>query len=587
MGSYIKNDEIVAGILAGSENIYRRREELNLSNGFPVPDRDTGNNLSFLMKAIVQNIRSSNSIRAVFQSVSDSSMLGARGNSGAILSQFFYGLYQKAPDEGIISLDQLTRCFQDGYDHAFRAVESPKEGTILTAIKSWVVGLGNQDGHKGTISEFFSGALQALEETVEQTKYTLIQQKKIGKPDAGALAFLYFMEGFVSGITHSEPKVYRELDMDRLEIQDEHSDIGEEEIIHRFCTEVLIQKNTERSFKDFRREFSNFGDSLVITQNDKLLRLHIHTNLPSRVVEKMATYGKVLENKADDMIHQHQLSKKHAGKIALVVDSIADLPTSMMKDYVYQLPINFMVGDVSYLDKVTTYTGLLESKEVSTSQPNMQQIEAFIEPIINKYDKVLVLTVSSKMSGIHDRLKQVIEKLNAFNKVTLMDTKVNSVAEGLIAYEAMQAIDQGLAFEKVVDQVERKIPNTKIYVSLRNLQRMVDSGRLNRRVGKMLQFFRFLPLITIDEDGKGAIEGVAFSQLKNEDLLLARIEKNKHQIERYAVVHADDPERAHRFVKKIKEILGREPLYVDQISTVVMQYSGVGSIAIGYVLKGE
>lgn len=587
MGSYIKNHEIVAGILAGSENIYRRREELNLSNGFPVPDRDTGNNLSFLMKAIVRNIRSSDSIRAVFQSVSDSSMVGARGNSGAILSQFFYGLYQKAPDEGRISLHQLTLCFQDGYDYAFHAVESPKEGTMLTAIKSWVAGLCDPIEHSGTISEFFSGALQTLEETVEQTKYTLIQQKKIGKPDAGALAFLYFIKGFVSGITQSEPRVDQKTDMDSLERIDQHMDIGEEEIHHRFCTEVLIQKNTDRSFKDFKGVFTDLGDSLVITQNDKLLRLHIHTNQPSVVVENMAAFGKVLENKADDMIHQHQLSKPHAGRIALVVDSIADLPTSAMKDFVYQLPINFMVGDVSYLDKVTTYTGLLDSKEVSTSQPNAQQIETFIEPILNKYDRVLVLTVSSKMSGIYDRLKQVLEKLNAFDKVTLVDTKVNSVAEGLITYGAIQAIDQGLAFDVVVDQVERKIPNTKIYVSLRNLQRMVDSGRLNRRVGKLLQFFRFLPLITIDEDGKGAIEGLAFSKSKNEALLFSRIEKNKHQIESYAIVHADDPARAHRFVKKIKEILGREPLYVDQISTVVMQYSGVGSIAIGYVLKGE
>ncbi len=137
----IRKEYIYSGVLAGAESVSKKREILNQANGFPVPDRDTGNNLAYLMHNILRELKVEDTIKTMLEEVSNLAIIGARGNSGAIFSQFFCGFSLFAPQSDYMTIDDLLVCFQGGYDYAYRAIKNPVEGTIITAIRGWVEAL--------------------------------------------------------------------------------------------------------------------------------------------------------------------------------------------------------------------------------------------------------------------------------------------------------------------------------------------------------------------------------------------------------------------------------------------------------------
>lgn len=583
---FILNAHIYNGILAGAENIAIHCENLNAANGFPVPDRDTGNNLTFLMQHITRHMKHAPNIREMMNDVSDAAIVGARGNSGAIFSQFFHGFQKGCPDETKMTLDHLVVCFEKGYDFAYGAIQNPVEGTIVTAIRSFSQGL-RQALHRGdNLKKVYEEAYQELKDTVSETKYTLAEQAALQAEDAGAKAFLYFVEGFmkmiVEGVSSYVSHIFDPAsEAHPMEIEMAHPFTGP--ITYAYCTEVLLRKKSKIGKDQIESMLSSLGDSVVISENDHFMRVHIHTNEPWQVVETLHTIGPILETKADDMKMQERLSKAHLGEVALVVDSIADFPTADLPDFVYQMPLYLMVDGVSYQDKRTVFPALLKSGKAGSSQPNLKQVEGFLAPIVKAYDHVFILSVSAKMSGLYDRYAQAEQKFK--EKITLIDTKLNSVAEGLVARRAVQLIQEQRAPSFIQASLQNLIDRTKIYVSLKHLKAMVDSGRLNEKVGWILQKIGFLPLITINKKGEGAIQGVAFSRAQNEKLLYQTAGKVRDDIEDYALVYAESKERVDEIAEKMTQIIGKPPVYIEEISSIVQIFSGPGSVAIGYVLK--
>lgn len=328
------------------------------------------------------------------------------------------------------------------------------------------------------------------------------------------------------------------------------------------------------------------GDCLLLSEADNLARIHLHTNQPWEMIRRVATHGTILEQKADDMVWQNLLAGPREARIACVTDSIADLPQDyVFMHQIFQIPINIMIDGISYLDKVTIDGAFLGEhlKSASTAQLNTAQIQAFLQPILKHFDQVVILTVSSQMSGTYSRFREALAEMPAEDRarLALIDTRVNSGAQGLLVREAVRLIEGGQPFETIVQTIEALRSRAKIVVSVLDIEPMARSGRVSERIGDLLIKLKFKPLITIDPEGKGTIKGIAFSEKRNWKNLIKSLRGKT--IDDYVIVHADAPERAQALQAEMHRLTGKAPLYVTKISAAVTLFAGRGSIAAAYL----
>ena len=307
------------------------------------------------------------------------------------------------------------------------------------------------------------------------------------------------------------------------------------------------------------------------------------------MVKAVAGQGKVLEQKADDMVQQNLLAGVFEERIAIVTDSIADLPQDYIFNHrIFQVPINIVIDEVSFLDKVTIdhdylYTHL---SRASSAQPNTEQVLALLQPLLKRFSQVLVLTVSSKMSGTWSRFREAIAALgDDAGRVALIDTKVNSGAEGLLAKKAVALAEAGQPLDIIVTQLEALKARAKILVSVLDIEPMARSGRVSERIGNLLIKLQFKPLVTIKPSGEGSSKGVAFSVKMNNRIFRKSLKRQK--MESYVIVHADGGERVETLRQDMVRFTGMEPLYITDISSVVTLFAGKGAVAVAYLEKAQ
>jgi uncharacterized protein len=220
----------------------------------------------------------------------------------------------------------------------------------------------------------------------------------------------------------------------------------------------------------------------------------------------------------------------------------------------------------------------------SSSQLNAEQIRTFLTPILARYTQVIVLTVSSEMSGTYSRFREVIADMQLpASRIALIDTKVNSGAQGLLVREAADLIARGLPLEEIVAAIEALKARTGILVSVLDIEPMARSGRISERVGKIMIRLGFKPLVTIDRDGKGTIKGIAFSEKRNRRLLLRELAHRK--LAHYCIVHAGADDRVASLQQDLFTLTGTMPRYVTEISSVVTLFAGRGSVAVAFIEK--
>lgn len=625
MTDTITSELLYQAILHGATRTRERRDDLNRINVFPVVDNDTGSNLAHTMHYILSHARQHDDVRSTLKEVARAALIGARGNSGAIFSQYFNGLYQGSSESNAVTLAELAACFQEAYTRAYKAIEEPVEGTVITLMRAWAVSFAESVQQRKALSlrAHFESSLAQISQTLEETRQTLKIMKKHGVVDAGALGYYYFMDGFVQVIlglgshqamfadlrTASAQAVQVSVGAEQMAGQladgpaaslasDQAADFVSEDIHlfeagadipFRYCTEVLLEF-ASLDQAAFRQALSPLGDCLLLASADNLIRVHLHTNQPWEVIRLAAARGRILEHKADDMVAQNRLAGPPETGIACVTDSIADLPPDFIfQHHIYQLPINIMIDGVSYLDKLTIDSAFLHEHLAlaSSAQLNTAQIHSFLGPILKHYARVLILTVSSQMSGTYSRFKEALAGLepDAAARIALIDTRVNSGAQGLLVRSAVEMIAAGQPFDQVVAAMEALRNRARIVVSVLDIEPMARSGRVSERIGNLLVRLQFKPLITISPEGKGTIRGVAFSVQQNWKILLKSLRGRARVMADYVIVHAAAADRADRLRAEMVRLTGREPLYITEISSVVTLFAGRGSVAVAYLEK--
>lgn len=593
---YLDSEKLYYSFLSGAQEVIRNKRILNEINVFPVSDGDTGSNLAHTMHSILQEAKIQATVKETMNSIADAALTGARGNSGIIMAQYINGIFMSLPKEDSITMSGFSEMVNGAVPHAYHAIANPVEGTIITVIKDWAAAIHRYKDHAKDFHDLLSAsvadAVTSLKHTPEKLK--VLEEAKV--VDSGAKGFVYFLEGFASFLSTGLFKSDQNLIQETIDFT-EYPGHDHEEILERYCTEALIS-GENLDLDALRTELGPLGTSLIVAGNPHKVKIHIHTNTPVEFFQLLKKKGTILQQKADDMIRQNEAAYRRKYSIALVTDSIADLPMEYLdQEQIHMLPLNLVFEETTYLDKVTmtpeVFYPLLDAAQEypKSAQPNPKVVDNFLGSIASHYDEILVITVAKVQSGTHNVFEKAAQKFaKEGKKIYVVDSRQNSAAEGLLVMKASELIREGRTFEEIVETIESLRSETKILVSVNTLKYMVRSGRLGKVSGIAGKILNLKPVVSLDAEGKGSIAAKAFSEKANTQKIL-EIMKQDHQksaITRYSIVHANDENRALALKKQVSDYLGFEPVYMMNISTIVGMSAGVGTVALSYMReKGD
>jgi DAK2 domain fusion protein YloV len=294
-------------LINASNRLENEKEYVNSLNVFPVPDGDTGTNMSMTFKAAVKEIEnmSTNSIAEISQKIARGALMGARGNSGVILSQIFRGV-----GKGLEGLEEATsqefaRSILEGSIYAYKAVMRPTEGTILTIIKA--AGESAVNNNTDSVSELMQDICKDSEIMLDKTPDMLPALKKAKVVDAGGMGLLILFKGMYEALsTNMEATIY---ESDKQGTKSETISTSALEmpvdIEFGYCTELLVVAENVDTNK-LKKYLEKFGDSMVVVAQDEFLKIHIHTNDPGLVLSKAVTLGVLSKVKIENMREQHR-----------------------------------------------------------------------------------------------------------------------------------------------------------------------------------------------------------------------------------------------------------------------------------------
>ncbi|MBH1939589.1 DegV family EDD domain-containing protein [Mobilitalea sibirica] len=591
MKKFVDGKVLLQWFYFGFQEVYQNKKYLNAINVFPVADGDTGTNLSITLKAMVEKPIKVNTFSGMLQAISEAGLANARGNSGILFASYVNGIASEGSSYKEVTLEQFSSIAYKAVSYLYQAVEKPIEGTMISVIKDWANYLYQNFQNYDNFKDLFANAYLTAQNSLKMTTSQLEVLKKNKVVDSGADGFVRFLNGI-----NYYYLAKKEVKSDN-EVQDSFNLSNHEQSNYLYCTEffmdisekdiVPIRKDLKKIIRD---KINQLGDSLIITSFQDKVKIHIHTDVPEIVAQSLRPFGTFIEHKVDNMHLQNSIKTRQLSRIGIVTDSIADIPEDYkLKHQIHTLPLGLLIDDSVYLDKSTIKLEqlfhLMKDAESypTSSQPEPGRVSIFLDNLLETYDYLIFITVSSELSGTYQTIQQEIKKIkDAEKKITLIDSKTNSGAEGLLVKYASNLLNNGLSYEEIAKKVKEQIPKTYIYVCLNTLEYAVRSGRVPNTVGKVGMKLGLRPIMTIDRNGKGAAFGVGFSQKGMTKKIFNLIKSTiaRKGIQSYCIVHADNLELAMEYKSELTKMIGKEPEFITEISSVVAIHSGLGCVAV-------
>ena len=296
-------------VLCGANTLHNNYPEIDALNVFPVPDGDTGTNMSLTFLAGAKEVENldSNNIGEISKKLSKGLLMGARGNSGVILSQIFRGISMTLQGHEEADALLFAQALENGAKVAYKAVMRPVEGTILTVIREASEAVVKYTKADMNIEDMFSYFVKKAENSLERTPELLPVLKEVGVVDSGGAGLLLVLTGFMAAIA-GEKVDYVEI-KSSVASMEAVSEIENGEEGYGYCTEFIIMTDkafTEADEMEFKSYLESIGDSIVCVADEDIVKIHVHTNHPGLAFEKGLTYGQLSRMKVDNMREEHQ-----------------------------------------------------------------------------------------------------------------------------------------------------------------------------------------------------------------------------------------------------------------------------------------
>ena len=305
-----------AMVIAGAERLSENIDLINSLNVFPVPDGDTGTNMNMSFQSGLENLRQSKSehVGELAQSLAKGLLMGARGNSGVILSQIFRGFSQAIKDKETLSSEDFVAAFVGGVESAYKAVMKPVEGTILTVARESAIRGEKKAAKTEDIIEVMKSIVKGASLSLDKTPDLLPVLKQVGVVDSGGKGLLCIYEGFLAALTgeviidHAVEAAKSEHSHAMFE-GDNETPLSMEDITYGYCTEIMVRigqgptVTKEFDYDEFRNLLNTKGDSLLVVNDDEIVKVHVHTENPE-IMQLGQEFGELIKIKVDNMREQ-------------------------------------------------------------------------------------------------------------------------------------------------------------------------------------------------------------------------------------------------------------------------------------------
>ncbi|MBU0476903.1 glycerol-3-phosphate acyltransferase, partial [Patescibacteria group bacterium] len=465
----IRTEDLEKMMIASAKKIVLHQEEINRINVFPVADKDTGYNLAATLLGIESALgqKEHESIADLVKSIKEGAMNNARGNVGMIFSGYLMRVLDQIKGLKLVDAKALSLAMRKGIKAAYLSIEDPVEGTILDVIKAAgekaneMVKTKKEENIIKILEESYQFSLAALEETKEKLEVL----KKNDVVDAGALGFVKILEAWIESLKGLTPT---------LRTAATQISIGEPipaitaDLKYRYCFQLVFAKNGEELFS-FRERLSSYGGSIEVLESEDKIRVHIHTNKPETIKEKFKNVPGV-EFYIEDM--EEQVNGVQKKPLGLIVGQSATLPKEFLKRFnieEVQFRVNFPGQQFSSTEELYQKMEEALKKKTplpTTSQPSFGEFLSCYKNALEKFEQILVITPSAKLSGTYSSARiarQLLEENNQ-SRVFIFDSANISLGEGLVAIYAQELIEQGEKIEEITERLKELRLKAKFFI---------------------------------------------------------------------------------------------------------------------------
>ncbi|HBN6327991.1 TPA: fatty acid kinase catalytic subunit FakA [Staphylococcus aureus] len=452
-------------IIQGAQNLSNNADLVDSLNVYPVPDGDTGTNMNLTMTSGREEVENnlSKNIGELGKTFSKGLLMGARGNSGVILSQLFRGFCKNIESESEINSKLLAESFQAGVETAYKAVMKPVEGTILTVAKDAAQAAIEKANNTEDCIELMEYIIVKANESLENTPNLLAVLKEVGVVDSGGKGLLCVYEGFLKALKGEkvEAKVAK-IDKDEF-VHDEHDFhgvINTEDIIYGYCTEMMVRFGKNKKAFDeqgFRQDMSQFGDSLLVINDEEIVKVHVHTEYPGKVFNYGQQYGELIKLKVENMREQHReviRKEQHTAKPKMETVETAIITISMgegISEIFKSMGATHIISGGQTMNPSTEdIVKVIEQSKCKRAiiLPNNKNILMASEQAASIVDaEAVVIPTKSIPQGISALFQCDVDATLEENKAQMADS-VNNVKSGSLTYAVRDTKIDGVEIKK-------------------------------------------------------------------------------------------------------------------------------------------
>jgi DegV family protein with EDD domain len=589
--AYLDGRRLARAVIAGARFVSDRAEALNKINVFPVPDGDTGTNVASTLSKVATGIGRvrQRHMREMSRTLADEAVNGARGNSGAILAQFFCGFADGLPDLPRVSTREFGRAVVRAGESAWSAIARPVEGTILSVIRDWSSHVEKRADHVEDFADLLPESLTAAQRSLDNTPKQMKALAKAGVVDAGAQGFVYLLEGIVRYLREAARRSIPQAPPE--EVKAAIFDRTPEAILFRFCTEALLEGDAiDRD--EVRRQAALLGDSIVVAGSARKVRLHVHTNEPEKLFQVVGRLAEVAQTKVEDMHAQHEtrFDLNRAQRVGIVTDSTCDLPEAMLEELqIGVVPIRVFFGSENYLDKVTITPSEFYARFAvtdvapSTSQPPPADFTQVYTNVSTHAGSIVSIHLAAALSGTYQAALVGARSVpkTAFDHV---DSRNVSVGLGLVVRRAAEAAAAGKSAAEVAAAARQAAERVRVFIAVPTLMHLVRGGRVSPAKGLIAKALGLLPVLSLDKDGRaeavGKARGYERSQRKMMSLLFDAADQAPPETRRFGVAHCDTPEGAEALARQIRERYPESDVMIVECGPALGAHGGPGALAV-------
>ena len=591
MSNWVEIDglRLAAVLRAGIYRLYLHTDHINNINVFPVPDGDTGTNMSMTMGAVLTALERSPSTHAgqTLTHIADAALDGARGNSGAILAQFLLGLADRAGDLVVLTKTSFAEAVAQGARYARDAVCEPRQGTLLSLLAEFSAQITclSADATVSGFDVLFSRAMQTVRSALASTRDQLEALRCANVVDAGALGFVEMLEGITSYLATGEVV---QVSLPTHEA-DEPMAVADTNAEYQYCVECLVNGEAIE-LRQLKEQLAPLGNSLVTGGTQKKVRVHIHTNQPQQVFTLAAGFGEVSGQKADDIIRQQHASQhSRRQRVAVVTDSAADIPDAKLDELdIQMIPLRVHFGERSYLDKVTLspvqfYHELVTNPQhPKTSQPPPGDFRRSFEFLASHFAAVVCIDVTAKVSGTFASAASAAARVDPA-RVSVIDSLNASLGQGLIVMSAAETALRGGNVADVIGAARQAIRTTKTFALVSRLDYAVRGGRVSRFVKLCADTLRFAPILTNHADGRIAPGGLILGRLRLQQRFARWVHRRMQADLRYRILigHGDCEAQGQALLQDIRGLHANiESIELTPLGTALGVHGGPGLLVV-------